>query len=347
MTALEKVDKNFIVQTQIFKEDARYYDIAEAPFRVYGVFHENGMYRRMPEAVAKSVNTGVYTLHTNTSGGRVRFITDSQYIGICAEMCDRTQASHCAFTGTAGFDLYVGTQYERTFIPPIDLKGGYESLAQFPDKEMREITIHFPLYADVKKLYVVLSEDAVIKEAAPYKNEKPIVYYGSSITQGGCASRPGMSYPAMLSRRFQYDFLNLGFSGSAMGEDSIANYIKALDMSVFVYDYDYNAAEITLLERTHERMFKIIRDANPTLPTIMMPRPKWRYGPWEQKRLEIIKRTYQNAINSGDKNVYFIENYELMALCEDDGTVDACHPNDFGFASMANAVGDVLEKILL
>ncbi len=346
MTALEKVDKNFIVQTQIFKEDARYYDISEAPFRVYGVFHENGMYRRMPEAVAKSVNTGVYTLHTNTSGGRVRFITDSQYIGICADMGDRTQVSHCAFTGTAGFDLYVGTRYERTFVPPIDLKGGYESLAQFPNKEMREVTIHFPLYADVKKLYVVLSEDAVIKEATPYKNEKPIVYYGSSITQGGCASRPGMSYPAMLSRRFQYDFINLGFSGSATGEDSIANYIKALDMSVFVYDYDYNAAEITLLEKTHERMFKIIRDANPVLPIIMMPRPKWRYGPKEQKRLEIIKRTYQNAIDSGDKNVYFIENYELMALCKDDGTVDACHPNDFGFASMASAVGDVLEKIL-
>ena len=119
-----------------------------------------------------------------------------------------------------------------------------------------------------------------------------------------------------------------------------------MDMSAFVYDYDHNAPDTAHLEATHEKMFKKIRAAHPNLPIIIMPRPKFRLSRDEQTRFEIIKKTYRNAINAGDKNVYLLTGKELMEIAGDEGTVDDCHPTDFGFASIAKAVGDLLEKIL-
>lgn len=345
MVDISKIDSNFAVETKLDKEDIKFYKIDEAPFKIYGVFKENGKYRRLPEDVAKSVSSGVYALHANTAGGRVRFVTDSPYIAINAVMGALGKMCHFPLTGSVGFDMYADGIYVKTFAPPFDIKGGYESIFEFEKKEMREITINFPLYSEVKDLYIGLHDGAALEEAKPYKNDKPIVYYGSSITQGGCASRPGMSYEAIVSREFDRDHINLGFSGNAKAEDEIADYIKNLDMSVFVYDYDHNAPTLEHLEKTHERMFKKIREANPDLPIIMMNRPKYYLTDAEKTRKEIIETTYKNALNAGDKNVYYIDNVALTKLCKDSGTVDNCHPTDFGFASMAEAVINALREI--
>ena len=118
-------------------------------------------------------------------------------------------------------------------------------------------------------------------------------------------------------------------------------------MSVFVYDYDYNAPNAEHLRNTHEKMFKAIREAHPDLPVIMMPRPKFELTESEKERRAIIETTYKNALAIGDKNIYYISEKELTALCENEGTVDGAHPTDFGFASMANAVCKVIEKLEL
>ena len=141
------------------------------------------------------------------------------------------------------------------------------------------------------------------------------------------------------------NYLNLGFSEGALGEDEIAEYIAKLPMSLFVYDYDYNAPSVEHLRATHEKMFLTIRRAQPNLPIIMMPRPKYdRFTPAERERAAIIKATYENAIARGDKNVYFLTSTELMAEARYDGLSDTCHPNPIGFRSMAKAVGDLIEK---
>ena len=344
MFDIAKVDKNFIIKTEIDKKDVKFYKIDEAPFKIYGVFRENGKYRRMPESVAKSVSEGVYALHANTAGGRVRFVTDSPYIAIYAKMDGLGKMPHFALTGSIGFDLYVDNYYAKSFVPPFDIEDGYESIFELEKREQHEITINFPLYANVNELYIGLQEKAVLKEAKPYINKKPIVYYGSSITQGGCASRPGMSYQAIVSRAFDCDYINLGFSGSAKAEDEMIEYIKNLDMSVFVYDYDYNAPTAEHLEKTHEKMFKAIRKNNPLLPVIMMSRPKHFLTDDEKIRRRIIETTYQNAVSAGDKNVYFIDGDALTQLCKDSGTVDNCHPTDFGFASMAKALIELFDR---
>jgi len=345
MKDITKIDKNFAANTSFQKNDIVFLSIDEAPIKIYGIFKENGSYRRLPESVAKTVSDGVYELHVKSAGGRVRFMTDSKYVAIRVKLKGTTPVPHGAFTGSAGFDIYSGTKYIKTFIPPIDMTDGYESIAEFGSNELRDITINFPRYSEILEMYIGIQNSAAIKEPIPYKNSKPIVYYGSSITQGGCASRPGMTYQNIVSRRLNLDFINLGFSGNAKGEDEIANYIKKLDMSLFVYDYDHNAPTPEHLRATHERMFKIIRSANPDLPIIIMPRPKYILDEVECEHLEVVRKTYDNAAASGDKNVYFISNTELTKLCKDEGTVDNCHPTDYGFVSMADAVCEMIERI--
>lgn len=347
---ISQVDNNFRIETGLDKTDIKFYDVKNPPFEIDGVFYEAGAFRRMPESVAKATNKGVADLHTNTAGGRIRFITDSPYVAINAKISSPGKTSHMAFTGSIGFDLYVKTNGEDVFVntytPPTDIIDKYEGIIEFGTAEEREITVNMPLYSNVNELYVGLSENAAVMPAKPYGVKKPVVYYGSSITQGGCASRPGMSYQAMISRALSCDYINLGFSGSARGEDTVARYIAGMDMSLFVYDYDHNAPSAEHLKKTHGRMFGIIREKNPTLPVILLSRPKFQLSEAEEQRFDIIKQTYDDAVRGGDKNIRLLSGRELMRLAKRDGTVDSCHPNDFGFASMAAALIPVIKEML-
>ena len=346
MTNISKIDKNFEVKSSVNESGLKFYNVLSSPFRVYGVFYEDGKFRRIPEAVAKEVSRGVYALHANTAGGRVRFSTDSARISIRAKMSGVGKMSHFALCGSAGFDLYADDEYRASFIPPFDMTDGYESTVNLGEAKSRSITINFPLYSNVDELYIGVDEGSALQEHPEYRSELPIVYYGSSITQGGCASRPGTSYQSFISRHLNLDFINLGFSGGARAEKAISEYIQSLPMLAFVYDYDNNAPTVEDLTNTHERMFKEIRQANPELPIVMMSMPKFTLSNVEVERYEIIKKTYDNAVSRGDKNVYLIDGRDLMQYAMNDGTVDNCHPNDIGFFSMAKTIIPVLEEIL-
>ncbi|MBE6650093.1 MAG: hypothetical protein E7613_02150 [Ruminococcaceae bacterium] len=359
----------------IEKTGIKFYNIEEPPFEIYGVFKENGRFRRLPEALAQKLNSHIGLLHADTAGGRVRFSTDSPYVAIRAKMrvYDTKDYSVAAsLPGVAAFDMYTYEMgeysFEGVYIPARDSSKGYEGIIEFdsvPDeyvmfssysnedkveraeRKLRDVTINFPPYSEVEELWIGIDGDAALTRGGKYIDKPPFVYYGSSITQGGNAPRPGVTYQALISRRFNADFINLGFSEGALGEDEIAEYIKGLEMSVFIYDYDHNAPTVEHLRRTHEKMFKAIRAAQPSLPVIMMTRPKYaHFTVSELERREIIYATYKNALDSGDKNVWFLDGKALMAECKTDGTADNTHPSALGFASMAKAVGDTIEKIL-
>jgi hypothetical protein len=340
MSDISAIDKNFHVGSTISKEGIKFYDVKCAPFSIHGLMNSSGIFHRIPIDVAENTNDGVKHLNYNTAGGRVRFKTDSPYVAISAKYSSLGRMPHFAFCGSIGFDLYEGTRYVKTFTPTVDPHTELESIINLGEPRMRDIVINFPLYSSVTDLYIGLAENAKIKKPEKYSNQKPIVYYGSSITQGGCASRPGTCYQAYISRRFNADYVNLGFSGSARAEDAIIDYIKGLDMGLFVYDYDYNAPTLEHLRATHEKMFLAVREANPTLPIIMMSRPlhKCNRTNDDEQRMKIVKRTYENAKARGDRNVYFLSGDDLTELCGNEGTVDNCHPTDFGFASMADAL---------
>ncbi len=344
---IQKIDERLRVDTKIDDTGLVWHSSEEEPFRIYGVFKAEDGYRRVPKDVAEATSDEVSVLSTNTSGGRVRFVTNSRRIAIRATMSSICVMSHMAHAGIHGFDLYADGVYTKTFIPPTDIKQGYESLHGFPDGRERLITLNMPLYNGVSELYIALDEGAEIKPAPNYKYECPVVYYGSSITQGGCASRPGTSYEAFLSRALDCNYINLGFSGSGKAEDAISEYMASLDMSVFVMDYDHNAPSVEYLGATHEKLFNRIRNAHPGMPIIIMSRPKYYLTETEVRRREIIRATYLSAKESGDENVYFIDGQTLMSPeIQNEGTVDDCHPTDLGFYSMAQVILPVLRKAL-
>ncbi len=349
MSRIEEVDSNFKTNESIGKPDVKFYDVLEQPFCVYGVFYEAGQFRRLPQSVAESVSEGVLQLHDLTAGGRVRFCTNSTYVAIHAEMPSMNHMPHFAFAGSTGFDLYETIdgkeRYIRTFVPPMEDTHGYEGVIELGEG-MHQVTIHFPLYSPVSALYIGLQDAAAVSAPKPYIDAEPIVYYGSSITQGGCASRPGSAYQNILTRWLNRDHINLGFSGSAKGEKPIADYIATLSMSAFVLDYDHNAPTVQHLRETHERLFCTVRAAHPTIPILMLTRPKIYLTAEEQERLEVVKETYRKAKLGGDENVYFIPGSVLMEGTDGEGTVDNCHPTDLGFMAMAKALYGLMKKIL-
>ena len=346
MKAIDQIDRNFQIPDYVEKEDLCYYDVNNAPFEVCGVYYEEGLFRRMPEAVAKTVSEGVTYLHTNTSGGRVRVVTDSPYVAIHAELDGVSLLPHAPLTGTCGFDLYADGAYYGTYVPPVDLTSGYDHILEFGDRKPREILIHIPLYCNVKRLLIGLSDTARLQPPKPYAFEKPVVFYGHSITQGGCASRPGNSYPNILSRRLNMDIVNLGFSGNCRGEREMAAYIAALPMQALVMDYDHNAPDMVHLQKTHEPFFRAIREKNPDLPVVFMTSTaQARFFDDQAGRKAVIRATYENAVAAGDQNVYFLDGSRIYDGC-DAGTVEGCHANDLGFWLQANAVEDILQKIL-
>lgn len=365
MSEIQKYDKNFQQGGggggKVNKPDLRFYDALQPPFSLHGVYYDeaDGRFRRMPGEVAATVSPGVAHLHRNTAGGRLRFRSNCRYVAIHAEMDHIDRMAHFPLTGSAGFDLYGKREggreeYLGTFVPPLDMTDGYEECIAFwprnvipRTRETVEFTLHFPLYSCVKRLWIGLPEEAELLPAAPYRVERPVVYYGSSITQGGCASHPGAAYPAILSRRLGCDHVNLGFSGSAKGEEEIGRYLAGLDMSAFVYDYDHNAPTVEHLRKTHERLFLQIREKHPTLPVLMMTAVSLpRCFDDRAARRDVIFTTYQNALARGDRSVYFLDGGELFARYGNEGTVEGCHPNDLGFLHMAEAVEPLLAEML-
>ena len=351
---ISAIDKNFHVESNISAEGLVWMRGDTSPFVTYGAV-STFPYSRLPEEVAKNTNEGVLGLSKNTAGIRVRFRTDSPYIAINVKWDVRSIFQHMPTTGTSGFDLYryfEGEQnYIATFVPTPDCDSGYESI-KYVEYGMCDYVINFPLYNNVTEFYIGVKEGSNFEQPADYRNSKPVVFYGSSITQGGCASRPGNCYQNFLSRKLDMDYINLGFSGSCRAEDAIVDYLSGLDMSVFVCDYDHNAPTPEHLEKTHYKLYETFRKANPDVPVIFLTMPDYDSHIKndyliKMKRREIVFRTYSKALTNGDHNVYYVDGVSLFAGDETDNcTVDGCHPNDLGFYRFSQALLPTLKKLL-
>lgn len=350
MKTLAEIDRNLAVSTSFGRDDVVLFDPRTPPFSLYGVFYEDGAYRRLPDAVAASVSEGVHALAPCTAGGRVCFSTDSDFVAISCRRPDIAHLPHMALTGSSGFDLYVRTNgkitYASTFKPDLQKPEGYDSILYFPSHQQREVIIHFPSYCGITSLQIGIQKDASLGAWNGYRISTPVVFYGSSITQGACASTPGNDYIGRLSRRFDFDYINLGFSGNAKGEPAIMKYIAGLSMSAFVYDYDHNAPTNEHLAATHYIGYRTVREAHPDIPIVMASRPDYD-NPFEGgiPRREIIAQSYARALAEGDKNVYFVDGAEVFRTFVSDGcTVDGCHPNDLGFYRMAEAFASIFSR---
>ncbi|MBQ8374245.1 MAG: hypothetical protein IJX98_01565 [Clostridia bacterium] len=347
------IDKNFIQQTA--KDELVWVDVKTFPFKLYGVSYDEAeqAFVRMPVAVAKQTNEGIEFLNTNTAGGRLAFATDSDTVSFkCVFPNLIGVMSHMTIAASNGFSLYVNGKFWGMLSPDwsqfvnekeIEFSKTFD-LTQVVG--VKEIKLYFPLYGGVKELFVAVEAGSEVLPSKEYKHKKPIVYYGSSITQGGCASRPGNDYEAYIERWLDADFINLGFSGSAKGEKVVAEYIATIDSSIVVMDYDYNAPDVAHLQKTHYPFYKVIREALPDTPIVFMTNFNKR-KPESAERREVIRKNYVKTIEAGDGNTVFINGEQLLGVQDEDAcTVDGTHPNDLGFYRIAQAIYPIIKNLL-
>lgn len=322
------------------------FDPMNSAAKIYGL--TPGEYNRAPEHLREKMNGNLRALSVNTSGGRIRFNTDSEKLSLHMDLTDLPGFSHMPASGSSGLDIFVGSgknmTYAATRQPQCNRKRLKEEVTL--SKGEKTVTIYLPLYNGVKALKIGIENGTRLNAPTPYTFEKPVVFYGSSITQGGCACRTSNSYCALAARYFDSDFTNLGFSGNAKGEPYMAEYIAGLEMSCFVLDYDHNAPDAENLRKTHLPFLQTILKAQPELPVIIMSKPDTNFSSTDNERRDIVKASYL-AVKDKHPKVQFIDGGTLFGSdFRESCTVDGCHPNDLGFYRMAKAVIPALEKAL-
>lgn len=357
--SIEQIDENFkSVEVDLSNKDV--YSVLDQNFDLYGIKYDNinGCFVRAPYNVAKDICYGVEVLNTNTAGGRLKFKTNSNSLSIIVKYQYLTKMRHMPLTGSCGFSLLENLEngkvkFYNTYSATFDdnCKTQYGATYVFPNKKdckLRDFTLYFPLYQDfIESVYIALDKGSVVKKGKPYKNVKPILYYGSSVTQGGCASRPDNAYQNLIEKVNNVDYLNLGYSGNARARKGMVDYLKTVDCSVFVCDYDHNAPTVEHLNDTHFYLYSEFRSTHKDTPIIFVSGFDRRDYKNRLKRRKIIKETYLKALNSGDKNVYFIDGQKVIPdSIHESAFVDGVHPNDLGFYFISKAILKVLNKVI-
>ena len=341
------------------------YDARRAPFSLHGLYkpQKTGLFRRMPSEFAETTSERIALLHTNTAGARLRFATDSRTIAVGAiyppMVFPSSRSALMSGAGACCFDLYadgkhcgvLGTQelVQNGSVISFDIKDGrYESVFTFPERKTREITLCFPAFVNISEVFVGLDADAAVTEAHPYSNRLPVVFYGSSITQGACACRAGNSYPNILSRRFDFDYINLGFAGGCEAQEPMISYLCSLPMRLLVFDYDHNTPNAAHLRSTHLPALLRLRQAHPHIPFILLSKPNRHNGREEAyARMQVIAESYEVLRREFPAPVYFVSGQEIFtSLDEEMMTIDGTHPTDLGFYAMAEALSTAFAAAL-
>lgn len=352
----ERINAGYYQKNIRLPDKTKFYDPKKKPFRIFGLYQPQtaGPFKRMPDEAGKGISKNVARLYTNPAGGRIRFETDSEYIALKVSFPYCAARSGITLGALAGFDVYLAEDGKEVYYgsvkPPVDVECGYEGILYMNSRKMKAITLYMPLYNDVCQLEIGLEEGCVLKKyQQEYRNRTPVLYYGSSITQGAGASRCGLTYAAMISRKYNLDFLNLAMSGSALAEDAMIEYMKGLEICCFVCDYDHNAPSAEYLEKTHGKLYRAMRGSHPDIPVILVSAPNQNSLFDEatlSRRRRVVLKTYTEAWDAGDHNVYFVDG---AAFFDDDERLcyaDEVHPNDIGHLKMAEKIGFLVELAL-
>jgi hypothetical protein len=298
-------------------------------------------YDRFPLSYKDKVRKAVWDLSKCSAGISVRFLSNSTAINVKWELLNNTKMNHMAETGIKGIDLYCKVdntwQYVNTGRPTA--KGNVFLLVNNMSAKMREYKMYLPLYDGVTKLEIGI--DSLSKIEKPAKsNRRPIVFYGTSITQGGCASRPGMAYTNILSRKLNIECLNFGFSGNGKMEKPVVELISGIDASCYVIDGTGNMTS----EEVHENAFplvEIIRSKHPATPIIFVECTMFEKAFIEDttrnsinNKNTALKIEYEKMVKKGILNLYYIDNKGALGS-DHEATVDGVHFTDLGFLRFA------------
>lgn len=311
-------------------------------------------FNRLPASAKGVVREPVWNLSSNTAGMYVRFSTNSTTIKARWSLTSENIAmNHFAATGVSGLDLYVrqddGAWHWLGVGRPEEMENTV-SLVEGLDEGTRDYMLYLPLYNGVHFVKIGVSEGSTIKAVAP-DTRKPIVFYGTSITQGGCASRPGMCTTALLGRYFDREIINLGFSGNGRMEPELASLLAELDPLIYFIDCLPNLQAEQVKERV-EPFVTILREAHSDTPIVLAEGIIYNNAfLLEKRRLrnsdsrKALRIAYENLLAQGNRKLYY-QISEGQLGSDGEGTVDGTHPTDLGFYRQANVYQLLLERII-
>jgi hypothetical protein len=353
----EKLDPNMTLG----KADADgivWLDPRKEPFKLAGFewIQEDDVYRRLPVRPDWDIRDAVDQLANHTAGGQIRFRSNSKKILLRVELREKSGMYHMPATGQSGFDLYIKDgevqRYVKTTRFPVDSITYQVELLNSDVKQMRDVTLNFPLYNGVNSVLVGIEAQSSVRRPEKFSLPGKFVIYGTSITQGGCVARPGMAYSNILSRKLDVAFVNLGFSGNGRGEPALAHLINQISGTSFIIlDYEANAGH-TIFE-TLDPFVTILREKHPDTPILIMSKIRYASAPVgsPEDRTLMNRRDFQkNLVEerrlAGDGNIYFLDGSTVLGDDYDECTVDGSHPTDLGSARIAYALLTAIEEIL-
>jgi hypothetical protein len=303
-------------------------------------------YDRLPLSYKEIVRKPLWDLSKNSAGLSVRFRSNSSSISVKWTLLNNSKMNHMAETGIKGVDLYFSNdgkwQYLNTARP-----GNIENefmLIKNMSSEMREYKMYLPLYDGIENIDVGVDSNSVIEKPAK-SNVRSIIFYGTSITQGGCASRPGMAHTNIISRKLNIDCINFGFSGNGKMEPPVNELISGFDPLFYVIECLPNMTTEQVTERTVP-LVKTIRAKHPETPIVFVGNFIYESLALDTAENSImteknaaLKNEYDKMTEAGFSNIFYI-NSEHATGDDHEGTVDGVHFTDLGFLRYADFLID-------
>lgn len=312
-------------------------------------------YERLPSSLKEVCREPVWRLGKSTAGLAIRFKTNSTSISAKWELLRNASMNHMTDVGIKGLDLYAWVDNEWTFVNSAQPKGKTNEVAIISNMKPqdREYMLYLPLYDGVTSLQIGIDFASTIEQPAiNYPDTSlPVVVYGTSITQGGCATRPGMAYTNILGRLLNKEIVNLGFSGNGRLDYEIAELMSTKkEAALFVLDFVPNNTPSQILERTIP-FVNIIREKNPETPILLIESANNPKAHFDQNILQLwhsrnnnLRVIFEELIQSGAKNLYYLEGTNLIGN-EGEATVDGTHYTDVGFLRTASIIYDKIKTI--
>ena len=321
-------------------DDIKYY--GEESFLLEGTFIHDSLkenrYDRLPASYKEIVRDPVWDLSKHSSGLSIRFLSNSSVITAKWEVLNNLSMDHMPDTGIKGVDLYFKNNDEWQYINtgvPVGFNNEYK-LVENMDNELREYKVFLPLYDGIKNIEIGVDSLSYVKK--PMSNEKkPIVFYGTSITQGACASRPGMAHTNIISRKLDRNVINFGFSGNGRMEKSIAKLISESNPAFYVIECMPNMYPPDLITSNTIPLVDIIREKHPDTPIVLVDLFTSPLTALDNNMTKLtremnnsLKNEYDKMINNGYNNIIYLETQSALGK-DFEGTVDAVHFTDLGF----------------
>lgn len=346
----------FLVATLATQAQFIYHDAAQFPLIGKISAETETRYERLPTALKEKARKPVWDLGKNTSGLAVRFRTNSSAIAAKWEVLSNVSMNHMTDTDIKGLDLYVWHNGQWRSVNSAKPSGKHTTrviVTNMPTEE-REYLLYLPLYDGVVDLFIGIDENATIEQPKEMilNRQNPIVYYGTSITQGGCATRPGMSYTNILERKLNREVINLGFNGNAHLDEEIAHLLSTRqDAGLYVLDFLPNVDDTRIRERL-ATFVRILREGNKHTPLLFVESIIYPHATFDQQtqqaldaKNKALHEEFEKLQSAGYKNIHLVSAKDFLGN-DGEATVDGVHFTDLGFLRYAEGIESTIKALL-